>query len=397
MRGDGGDGRRVMRRVGIGAAVGFAATIGVVTALGMLAIVTRFARTVVVPALTTDEPARILGVDIRAGTITFAVDDKTAVPGRYSFWFDGGDGHARIGEILSDDGSSVTRRVLAVDFGDLAAATRGRLGSWYFLGPWEFGLPYDDVTVETDLGPAPAWVIPAAEPDGRWVVMVHGWSGRRSECLRAIPAFHAAGYTCLVISYRNDGEAPESADGRYGLGDTEWSDVANAMAFAAGRGAQRIVLAGWSMGGAIALQAALRPELAASISGLVLDSPAVDWHDVLAFQGALKRLPEPITRGVVETLGSGWGRGISGLATPIDFDRLNVLARADELVTPTLILHSVDDGFVPHAGSAELAELRPDLVTYSEWSGARHARLWNFDPDRWDRTVGAWLAALDAE
>ena len=129
--------------------------------------------------------------------------------------------------------------------------------------------------------------------------MVHGWGGRRPECLRAVETFHRAGYTCLIISYRNDGEAPDSADGRYGLGDTEWQDVESALLFAEEHGATSVVLAGWSMGGAIALQTVLRSEHAASVHGLVLDSPAVDWHDILAFQGTLNRLPDPITRTVV--------------------------------------------------------------------------------------------------
>ncbi|MGO7983699.1 hypothetical protein ACC691_38300, partial [Rhizobium johnstonii] len=92
--------------------------------------------------------------------------------GRYSFWFDGGAGHARIGEILRVDDVTVTRRLLGVDFGDLGAARRGRVSGWFYLGPWELDVPYEDVVVDTEFGPAPAWVIPAAEPTTRWAVLV---------------------------------------------------------------------------------------------------------------------------------------------------------------------------------------------------------------------------------
>ena len=95
----------------------------------------------------------------------------------------------------------------------------------------------------------------------------------------------------LLVSYRNDGEAPESKDGRYGLGDTEWQDVAAAMRFAREHGATEIVLMGWSMGGAIAMQAALRAEDRGLLSGIVLESPAVDWSDILHFQGTGYGLP----------------------------------------------------------------------------------------------------------
>ena len=57
---------------------------------------------------------------------------------------------------------SVTRRILGIDFGDLDSAVSGRLGGYSFLGPWDLGLDYDDVSVPTELGEAPAWLIPAA-------------------------------------------------------------------------------------------------------------------------------------------------------------------------------------------------------------------------------------------
>ena len=79
---------------------------------------------------------------------------------------------------------------------------------------------------------------------------------------RRVPARGAAssttsGITSLVVSYRNDGEAPRSRAGTYALGATEWRDVDAAVGFARRRGAKRIVLMGWSMGGAIALQLSL--------------------------------------------------------------------------------------------------------------------------------------------
>ncbi|KQO99795.1 alpha/beta hydrolase [Leifsonia sp. Leaf264] len=393
---DDGDARRFARRVGVIVTGIVAVSVWVVVLLGALAVVTRFVRTIVVPRNKRTEPVRVRRVDLHRREIEFDGDGDSRTPGRYSFWFDDDEGHARIGDITGGGAVTVTRRIIDVDFGSLESVRRGRLGSWYHLGPWEFDHPYDDITIETERGPAPAWLIPAAEPGDRWVVMVHGWGGRRPECLRAVEAFRQAGYTCLIISYRNDGEAPDSADGRYGLGDTEWRDVESALLIAGEHGATSIVLAGWSMGGAIALQTVLRSEHAASVHGLVLDSPAVDWHDILAFQGTLNRLPDPITRTVVGTLGNGWGRSISGLANPIDFARLNVLGQAARLDVPMLILHSRDDGFVPHTGSSRLAALRPDLVTYDEWGEARHARLWNYDSARWDRSVGGWLSDLGA-
>ncbi|MNY80861.1 hypothetical protein D3C86_2221090 [compost metagenome] len=61
---------------------------------------------------------------------------------------------------------------------------------------------------------------------------------------------------------------------------------------------------------------------------------------------------------------------------------------------PIHVLHSVDDGYVPITGSRRLAEARPDIVTLDEWTGALHTKLWNDDPERWERGVTESLTRL---
>lgn len=365
-------------------------------------VVAIFARTVVTPPQRRSEDARILGVGTRPlddqnssiEAITLARDADTAVDGRYGFWFDNDGGHMRLGEILELTETSVTRRVLQSDFGDVTSAPRGRWSGWFYLGPWEFDLPYENVTISTPVGPAPAWWVQGPGSSTKWVINVHGRAVRRQECLRSIPVVHNAGFHNLLVSYRNDGEAPESADGRYSLGDTEWSDVAAAMDFAADHGATEVVLMGWSMGGAIVMQAALRAEARDLVSGVVLESPAVDWRDILNFQGADRGLPRAVNSAVVHTLGSGWGTGVTGLDAAIDFARLDLVGRADSLAVPILLLHSVDDGYVPVNGSRALAAARPDIVTFEEFTTARHTKLWNYDPQRWNAAIATWLTSL---
>ena len=52
-----------------------------------------------------------------------------------------------------------------------------------------------------------------------------------------------------------------------------------------------------------------------------------------------------------------------------------------------LLIHSADDEFVPVGPSRQLAQHRPDLVTYEEWRVARHCKEWNTEPERWERLV----------
>lgn len=377
-------------------AVGAMAAVSAAAALAIGVLAGVMARRIVTPPTKRSDDTEVVAVDIDGGTITLAATPDAVLPGEYSFWFAGDTGHARLGGIERRTEKSVTRRILHVDFGDLTRVRSGRLGGYSFLGPWDLGLDFVNVTVPTERGDAPAWLIPAAEPNGRWVIQVHGRGVRRHETLRGVPVFHAAGYTSLLISYRNDGEAPASADGRFGLGDTEWRDVEAAIDYALRHGATGIVLMGWSMGGAISLQAATRAAHDGRLLGIVLDSPVIDWADVVAYQAFLLRLPALVVRGALVVMGRPWGRAVTGLHLPIDFPRLDFVSRADDLSLPILILHSDDDGYVPSTPSRRLAELRPDIVTLEPFAVARHTKLWNYDPDRWNTAIAEWLDALPA-
>jgi len=379
-------------RLGIGIGAGVVALALVTTVAAAVASVVVARRVVEVPRRR-DEDIRILSVT--GPTITLSLTDDTRVPGRYGLFFHQGAGHLRIGDILSMDDTTVTRQLVAVDFGDVATATRARFSGWFYQSPRELDVPVEDVDIATPLGSAPAWLVPAESPTDRWVIQVHGRGVTRAETIRAVPVFRAAGYTSLLISYRNDGIAPDSEDRRYALGGTEWRDVEAALDFAVEHGAASIVLMGWSMGGATSLQAAFLSKHRDRIRGLVLDSPVVDWRSVLDFQAAAMSVPPAIRGSVLRLIGSEWGGPFTGQAQPIDLDALDLVTRAQELVAPTLILHSANDGYVPADASRALSLLRPDIVSYDEFTVARHAKLWNYDEPRWNRAISDWLAALN--
>ena len=154
---------------------------------------------------------------------------------------------------------------------------------------------------------------------------------------------------------------------------------------------------GWSMGGATVLQALTRSARADVVRGLVLDSPVVDWVTALDYQGRAMGLRGPLRWLVYSMLGGAWGRPFTGQDAPVDFARLDFVRRADELAAPILILHSDDDGYIPPTASHALAAARPDLVTLEVFDTARHTRLWNYDPQRWNGAIAGWLAGLDDE
>lgn len=364
------------------------ALLALTTGLAML--VFSIGRRVVTPKRRVAD-TEILTVDTGAQTIELARTPDTELPGRYGLFTTGTYGYVKLGAVLSADASRVRRKLLTkVEPGaeiDRAAGFSG----WYYSSPAELHLPWEPVLIGSPAGPCPAWLFPAAS--STWVIQVHGRGVTRAECLRAVPVFHAMGLPNLVVSYRNDGEAPRSRGGSYALGASEWRDVDAAIAYALRHGAERVLLMGWSMGGAIALQAAVSSGNRQAIAGLVLESPVVDWRTVLKFQAHESGIRDPLPALAMNALSSPLTARLSGSEDAIPFDRLDMVARADELTVPILLLHSEDDGFVPADASHALADARPDLVTMPHFAVARHTKIWNYDQTGWTAAITDWMSA----
>lgn len=195
----------------------------------------------------------------------------------------------------------------------------------------------------------------------------------------------------MSISYRNDGEAPRSKDGRYRLGVDEWRDVDAAIDVALARGARRIIVMGWSMGGAITLKLARNSRHRRRIVGIVLDSPVVRWEPTLKLATGAMGLPVALVHTATRLLESPAAKLAGGDA--LRLADIDAVRHAQSYITPMLLLHSADDGFVPPDASREFADARPDIVDYREWDTALHTKLWNWDPERYEAEIGSWLDA----
>ncbi|PVE95588.1 MULTISPECIES: alpha/beta fold hydrolase [unclassified Microbacterium] len=334
---------------------------------------------------------QILAVDTGAQTIELERTVDTELPGRYGLFTTGTYGYVKLGAVLGVDATSVRRKLLTkIETG--ARVDRGAgFSGYYYSSPSELHLSWQNVLIGSPAGPCPAWFFPATSTT--WVIQVHGRGATRVECLRAVPVLHAAGFPNLVVSYRNDSEAPRSRAGAYALGTAEWRDVDAAIAYALRHGAERVILMGWSMGGAVSLQAAVSSSYRERIVGLILESPVVDWRTVLRFQARIAGVRAPLPELAMSALQRPLTARISGADDAISFDRLDMVARAGELTAPMLILHSVDDGFVPIDSSVALQQARPDLVTMPEFSVARHTKIWNYDQPGWTAAITDWVEA----
>jgi uncharacterized protein len=365
--------------------------------LAAAAAATVFARRVVTPAEERPDDVDLLAIGPEQ--VTLRATPETIAPGRYGLWQDGGATHARLGHVLALDeaAGTVTRVLLGIDRGQLTPGP-ARWNMYFFAGTPSsaLGLDYDDVEVPGESGPLHGWLVPgsSASSGTTWAILIHGRGATREECLRALPVLHRLGVTSLVASYSTTAGLLMAPAGRYHLGDREWQDVEAAIVYAAEHGAGEVVLIGWSMGGAIAMQTVSRSWTSDRVRGLVLDSPVLDWRNVLAHQAKINHLPPAVGRLGQSVLSHRSAWRLAGTDAPVDLDRLDWVTRAAELSRPVLLIHSDDDEFVPSGPSRRFADARPDLVTYLSVAGARHTREWNVDPQAWDNAVARFVLRL---
>jgi dienelactone hydrolase len=328
------------------------------------------------------------------GSITLARDRASpvelAAAGTWGLRWPGG--YGQLGAILAVGGDRVERAFT------LLQGTPPPVGARSAVEPHAYpadpsvaaGRPAREVRYPTPLGPAPAWLV-----EGRrdtWVILVHGYNAARAETLRMLATVAAEGYPALVVSYRNDPGAPASGDRLRRWGATEWRDLEAATRFALERGAGDVVLAGFSMGGAVIASFLLESRLAGRVRGVVLDSPALDLGEVVD-QGATGRelplLGTPVPPALTVT-----AKAITGLRWDLDWGRLDYVDRAGGLAAPVLVFHQAGDPTVPVAISEALAAARPDLVRLERFAGDGHVQSWNVDRPRYRRALRAFLARV---
>lgn len=393
--------KRTVRWSAVGAITGALAG----TALAVIpTLASIFARTVVTPDPKPTEDVHVYNDWPRRGTsghglIELSITHQTTVRGQYALVFDEGNGVARIGAVTATDRKrdTVTRIVEEVYSGDLAQTVRGRWAGFVWPTPTEAGYAFRNIDIPVDDGLAPAWFIKPKRPSqhsNTWLITVHGRGSKRNEGLRMMRVAQRMGMPGLLVSYRNDGDAPDARDRKFGLGATEWPDIEAAILYALNNGATSVVLGGFSMGGAVSLQVMYRSALSSYIRGLVLVGPVIDWMDVLRHQAQINKLPHIAGKLGSWLIESPWGKTITGLASPVDLRRLDWVARSDDITHPILILHSEHDDFVPIGPSAQLAAKNRQLVSLVRFQDARHTREWNVDPERFDSAMLTWLHVL---
>ncbi|ONI86221.1 peptidase [Saccharothrix sp. ALI-22-I] len=319
-----------------------------------------------------------------SGTVSLAESRVTVLPGTWGLVWPGGG--AKVGPVTQRSEGTVVRELQGTAPPD-GTPVRLETSVWSTDPDTAHDLDYTEVRIPTELGDAPAWLVPATS--STWVVAVHGRGGTRAEALRVIPALHGLGLPVLAVTYRNDEGAPRSPDGLYHLGDTEWRDLEAAVRYAEEHGAHNVVLYGWSMGGAIVGQFLARSAEADDVAAVVLDAPVVNWTKTLELQSRNRGVPEQLVP--VAELVSDW-------RVDLEFSRFDLLANPPARKPPTLLFHGGADGTVPVQASRELASAADRLdwpLRYVEVPAAEHTAAWNVDPEDYESTVKDFLDSVE--
>jgi uncharacterized protein len=326
---------------------------------------------------------------VGSGTITLGVPTdpgQLLTPGVWGLQWP--TGYGQVTTILARGQGTVTRAFRHLAGAPLVAGARVALDNKAFPSNPRVGLGigFHDVAYQGPLGSYPAWFIPGSSDT--WAVLVHGNALDRLDTIKVVPALHRLGLPVLMISYRNDAGAPRDPSGMLRYGQTEWQDLAAAVQYALGQGARRVLLVGYSMGGAVVVSFLERSALAARVAGVVLDAPMLDFGRSVDLGASRQRLPLvglPLPQSL--TAVAKW---IASWRYRVDWGSLDYLDGAAKLRAPILLFHGSADTRVPIATSDQLARVAAD-VTYVRVRDADHLDSWNLDPARYDRAVQAFV------
>jgi uncharacterized protein len=247
-------------------------------------------------------------------------------------------------------------------------------------------LPFQTVAIDTPLGPAEAWLVPAPGTETGRAIYVHGIAGAREDGYRHLSMLHAAGWSVLLITYRNDPATPAAPEGRYGFGLLEWPDLEAAVLHMGDTPDLPLLIIGESMGGAILGQFLAQSAHAGLVDAVALDSPGLSLAAVIRHLATQSGKPLPGAMARVAT-------ALLPRMTGLPLARAEVTDTFRTFPGPLFIAHGAGDRVVPIGPSQAMAAARPAGTT-TLWTKADHLGSYAEAPEAYRSTFGDFLATL---
>jgi hypothetical protein len=215
--------------------------------------------------------------------------------------------------------------------------------------PAEYPFPVHDISIAVP-GESPwtlhGWWIPAADPRAKVVLYLHGNDGNVSTNMTGIAPLRELGYSVFIIDYRgygaSGGHFPSEA-GVYQDAQLAWEYLVRER----GISPANLFIYGHSLGGAIAIELALRhPEAA----GLVVESSFTSIYDMAMLKASYALLP------------------INLLLN----QRFDSIAKVGHLRLPVLYIHGTADEIVPFEMGEALVKATPCARGFVAVSAGTH-------------------------
>ena len=290
-----------------------------------------------------------------------------------------------VGPAVRGDDGSQTRPVQDVIGEAPRVGDRYGLTRDVWLSPEQAGWDPEYVEVRTPDGRTfPAWQISAEDP-ARWAILTHGKGAARSEMLRMAKPLVRVGFNVLIITYTGDVGAPPYDDGMVHYGRTEWQELEAAVEYAQDQGAEVIVLGGAGHGGAVTLGFLERGVLARAVDGVILDSPASSFEDVIDEAAEFRTLPVG-NLAIPESLEDATKWAVA-FRYGVDFSAVDYTDKQGLIDVPLLVFQGSQDRTVPQPVNDRFMANAGKDGTYVVVDGADHVLSWNIDPQAYERTI----------
>lgn len=257
------------------------------------------------------------------------------------------------------------------------------------VSPQTYGLQYESLRIPTADGETlHAWWVPADGARGT-VLFFHGNAGNISHRLDYLLMFNHMRFTTLIVDYRGYGESTgaPSEEGTYRDADAAWEYLRDARSLRS----QDVVIAGESLGGAVASR------LAARISLIPSPSPEgrkeADSSPLHKGEGSGVRVgPRAVVLFSTFTSATDLGAQIYWflpvrLISRLGYDNMENLKR---IHAPVFIAHSRDDDVIPYSHGRKLFDAANEPKAFLEMSGG-HNDGFIFTRPEWSAQLAAFL------
>lgn len=224
-------------------------------------------------------------------------------------------------------------------------------------------------------------IIHTQEESHKWLIAVHGYTGKRSDSQNIASFYGMQGYQILMPDMRSHGES----EGKYiGMGWLDRKDLLKWIDYVITLDPEaQIILHGVSMGGATVMMVS-GENLPPQVKGIVEDCGYTSVWDIfsdeLRYLFGLPEFPILYVADLVAQVRAGY-----------EFKEASALEQVKKSQVPMLFIHGTEDNFVRSDMAPILYEACPTEKSLLLIEGAGHGNAYLMDPEQYFKTVFTFL------